>query len=149
MPHPSIHANVTQEMADAIAVQARHEGTSMSQIIRNALIEYIASDYIEDDVVEDDVVDNVVPTTTEEEEDSMRLNGQIELRFHKNNSGSVSIFAIDPLTGEKLGSIARFNNDGTLRRIQGADKVPGLTTNPRRKNRIALSEESLRRNANR
>jgi len=77
----------------------------------------------------------------------LTVNGNdVSLRLFGNDSGSVSVQIYDESTGDRIATIARFQTDGTLRRLKNLSDL-GFETDDN--GRIEINESSLRSNANR
>jgi len=140
-------ANISKEVSDAAYERAQAMGISKSELYRRALNFYIdGGNTIERQIV-NAVEEANLAVNVEEEEDSMNFNSTTDVRLHKNESGSISIIGYDRITGEKLGTIVRLQNDGTLRRIKN-HTVPAFVSDDE-DGRISVDDSPMLRNLNR
>ena len=75
------------------------------------------------------------------------IEADYDVRMFKNNSGSISIIAVDPETENRISTIARLQKDGTMRLVKNVDEDLGLSLDDN--GRITINNSPLRRNANR
>ena len=141
---PYLSATISDELDAKILSFTTLNRMSKAELMRNAVASFVENTDPDEPAV---VVPYVVETPTNtEEEDTMNFDATTDVRLHKNESGSVSLIAYDRITGEKKGTLARLQNDGTLRRIKNHG-VPAFSADD--DGRIAIDETPMRRNLNR